>query len=176
MPKFQTKVDPNGAEFRRNATASRALVEQLRRTLDEVEAGGSEEARARHLERNKLPVRTRIAKLLDPDTPFLEIGKLAAHGVYDVALPGRGTFDTISEIQDKAKETKTVFLTGYLSDVFIEHALAIGAYGYLMKGEPTGNLIDALRRIKRLQDLHAVRRKGGDGNNVEEAVGVRQEA
>jgi DNA-binding NarL/FixJ family response regulator len=67
--------------------------------------------------------------------------------VYDVALPGRGTFDTISEIQDKAKETKTVFLTGYLSDVFIEHALAIGAYGYLMKGEPTGNLIDALRRI-----------------------------
>jgi small subunit ribosomal protein S5 len=38
--------------------------------------------------------------------------------------------------------------------------------------------IDALRRIKRLQDLHAVRRKGADGsnNNVEETVGARQEA
>src|SRR5690348_9759370 len=90
MPKFQTKVDPNGAEFRRNAATNRALVEQLRRTLDEVEAGGSEEARARHAERNKLPVRTRIAKLLDADTPFLEIGKLAAHGVYDVPLPAAG--------------------------------------------------------------------------------------
>jgi small subunit ribosomal protein S5 len=38
--------------------------------------------------------------------------------------------------------------------------------------------IDALRRIKRLQDLHAVRRKGGDGagSPVEETVGARQEA
>jgi 3-methylcrotonyl-CoA carboxylase beta subunit len=90
MPKFQTKVDPNATEFRRNAAANRALVEQLARTLDEVEAGGSEEARARHLERRKLPVRTRIAKLLDPDTPWLEIGKLAAHGVYDVPLPAAG--------------------------------------------------------------------------------------
>jgi 3-methylcrotonyl-CoA carboxylase beta subunit len=90
MPKFQTKVDPGGAEFRRNAAANRALVDQLRRTLDEVEAGGSEEARARHLERNKLPVRTRIAKLLDPGTPWLEVGKLAAHGVYDVPLPAAG--------------------------------------------------------------------------------------
>jgi len=35
--------------------------------------------------------------------------------------------------------------------------------------------IDALRRIKRLQDLHAARRRG-DGVVVEEAVGARQEA
>ncbi|HEY3518641.1 MAG TPA: carboxyl transferase domain-containing protein, partial [Gammaproteobacteria bacterium] len=90
MPKLQTKVDPGGAEFRRNAATNRSLAEQLRRTLDEVEAGGSEEARARHLERDKLPVRTRVAKLLDPGTPWLEIGKLAAHGVYDVPLPAAG--------------------------------------------------------------------------------------
>jgi small subunit ribosomal protein S5 len=37
--------------------------------------------------------------------------------------------------------------------------------------------IDALRRIKRLQDLHAARRRGGgDGNLAEETVGARQEA
>ena len=36
---------------------------------------------------------------------------------------------------------------------------------------------DALRRIKRLQDLHAARRKGGtDGGGVEETAGARQEA
>ena len=90
MPKLPTKVDPAGAEFRRNAATNRALAVELRRTLAEVDAGGSEEARARHLERRKLPVRTRIAKLLDPDTPWLEIGKLAAHGVYDVPLPAAG--------------------------------------------------------------------------------------
>ena len=34
MPKLQTKVDPAGAEFRRNAAANRGLVEQLHRTRD----------------------------------------------------------------------------------------------------------------------------------------------
>ena len=36
--------------------------------------------------------------------------------------------------------------------------------------------IDALRRIKRLQDLHAARRRGGDGDAAEEAAGAKQEA
>ena len=36
--------------------------------------------------------------------------------------------------------------------------------------------IDALRRIKRLQDLHAARRRGNDGNLAEETAGARQEA
>ena len=36
--------------------------------------------------------------------------------------------------------------------------------------------IDALRRIKRLQDLHAARRRGGEGSLVEETVGAKQEA
>ena len=36
--------------------------------------------------------------------------------------------------------------------------------------------IDALRRIKRLQDLHAARRRGGDSNMVEETAGAKQEA
>jgi small subunit ribosomal protein S5 len=36
--------------------------------------------------------------------------------------------------------------------------------------------LDALRQIKRLQDLHAARRRGGDGAAAEEAAGGRQEA
>jgi len=36
--------------------------------------------------------------------------------------------------------------------------------------------IDALRRIKRLRDLHTARRRGGDGAMAEEAAGVQQEA
>ncbi len=36
--------------------------------------------------------------------------------------------------------------------------------------------IDALRRIKRLQDLHAARRRSNDSNVTEEAAGARQEA
>ena len=36
--------------------------------------------------------------------------------------------------------------------------------------------LDALRQIKRLLDLHAERRRGGDGAPVEEAAGGKQEA
>jgi 3-methylcrotonyl-CoA carboxylase beta subunit len=90
MAAFATKIDTASDEFGRNAAANRALVERLRRLSAEVESGGSERARAKHRERNKLPVRIRIAKLLDPDTPWLEIGKLAAHDVYDAALPAAG--------------------------------------------------------------------------------------
>ncbi len=52
-------------------------------------AGGGEEAVRRHREQGKLLVRERIEKLLDPGSPFLEIGALAAYGLYDGAGPGR---------------------------------------------------------------------------------------
>jgi 3-methylcrotonyl-CoA carboxylase beta subunit len=90
MAVFETKIDSSSEEFRRNATANRALAERLRKLAAEIETGGSERARAKHRERHKLPARTRVAKLLDPDTPWLEIGKLAAHEVYDSALPAAG--------------------------------------------------------------------------------------
>jgi 3-methylcrotonyl-CoA carboxylase beta subunit len=90
MPVFETKIAPNSEEFRRNAAANRGLAERLRKLAAEVEAGGPERAHAKHRERNKLPVRTRIAKLLDANTPWLEIGKLAAHEVYESPLPAAG--------------------------------------------------------------------------------------
>jgi 3-methylcrotonyl-CoA carboxylase beta subunit len=99
MAVFETKVDPKSEDFRRNAAANRALAERLRRLAAEVEVGGSAQARARHEGRGKLPARTRIAKLLDPGTPWLEIGKLAAHEVYDTALPGAGLICGVGTIR-----------------------------------------------------------------------------
>ncbi|HUQ53172.1 MAG TPA: carboxyl transferase domain-containing protein, partial [Gammaproteobacteria bacterium] len=90
MGVFESKIDSSSEEFRKNAAANRALAERLRKLAAEVETGGSERARARHRERGKLPVRARVAKLLDPNTPWLEIGKFAAHEVYDSALPAAG--------------------------------------------------------------------------------------
>ncbi|UOA17197.1 carboxyl transferase domain-containing protein [Sulfitobacter dubius] len=50
-------------------------------------AGGSEASQKRHTERGKLPVRERISRLLDPGTPFQEIGQLAAADLYNGAVP-----------------------------------------------------------------------------------------
>ncbi|MBO9522759.1 MAG: methylcrotonoyl-CoA carboxylase [Nocardioidaceae bacterium] len=60
----------------------KVLVDELRERLALVRQGGSERARAKHLERGKLLARDRIDALLDPGSPFLELSALAAYGMY----------------------------------------------------------------------------------------------
>src|SRR5690554_6232511 len=98
MTVFRTKVDPSADDFQRNAEINRGLAEELRRLADEIRLGGSESARARHAERGKLPVRERIARLIDPGSPWLEIGLLAAHEVYDDPLPAAGLVAGIGRV------------------------------------------------------------------------------
>ncbi|MFZ4602251.1 MAG: carboxyl transferase domain-containing protein [Caulobacterales bacterium] len=61
----------------------RALVDDLKARTALAALGGSEEARARHVARGKLLPRERVERLLDPGAPFLEIGALAANGMYE---------------------------------------------------------------------------------------------
>lgn len=67
--------------------------------------------------------------------------------ILDVELPGRGVFEMAAEIRARQKSTSVVFLTGYCSDVFIEHALRTKANGYLIKGEPIDVLLDSILRV-----------------------------
>jgi 3-methylcrotonyl-CoA carboxylase beta subunit len=69
----------------------RALAAGLRARLARAREGGSPEARRRHVERGRLLVRERVERLLDPGTPFLELGALVAEDVYgDGATPAAG--------------------------------------------------------------------------------------
>lgn len=67
--------------------AMQQLIERLRTDLEAVRAGGSAAAVKRHLSRGKWLARDRVRALLDEATPFLEIGSLCAHEVYDSPLP-----------------------------------------------------------------------------------------
>lgn len=82
MSKLETKLNARSADFQANAAAMRALVDDLHAQFAKVEAGGGEAARAKHTARGKLLPRDRVAELLDPGTPFLEIAPLAACGMY----------------------------------------------------------------------------------------------
>ncbi len=66
------------------------LIDELERRLVRARAGGGERARARHVERGKLPVRDRVERLCDPGTPFLELSPLAAEDLYDGVAPAAG--------------------------------------------------------------------------------------
>ena len=87
---LQTQLNPRAADFQANAAAMRALVDDLRAQVDKVAQGGGEAARAKHVARGKLLPRERVAQLLDPGTPFLEIAPLAALHMYGDAAPGAG--------------------------------------------------------------------------------------
>jgi 3-methylcrotonyl-CoA carboxylase beta subunit len=98
---LQSKLDPASEEFEANVAANRKLAAELRALQAEIEAGGPEPARLRHLERGKLPVRERIGALLDAGAPFLEIGKLAAHRVYAEPAPAAGIVCGVGRIHDR---------------------------------------------------------------------------
>lgn len=60
--------------------------------------GGGEKSRARHLSRGKMLPRDRVANLLDPGSPFLEIGATAAHGMYGDGAPAAGVIAGIGKV------------------------------------------------------------------------------
>ena len=55
------------------------LIAEMEKLLEEATQGGGPEHTERLRGRGKLPVRERVALLLDPDSPFLEIGPLAGY-------------------------------------------------------------------------------------------------
>ena len=90
MPVLRTTIDRRCKDFLRNGEAMAALVADLRATLAGIRDGGNAGAREKHLARGKLLARDRIARLIDPASPFLELSALAAHGVYDDPVPAAG--------------------------------------------------------------------------------------
>jgi 3-methylcrotonyl-CoA carboxylase beta subunit len=98
MPTISSKIDPSSPEFAANAEHHRGLAEELRALTAQVAMGGSERARDKHTARGKLLVRDRIARLLDPGSPFLEVCGLAAHGMYDGDAPCAGLVTGIGRI------------------------------------------------------------------------------
>ena len=98
MAVLASGVDPRLASFADNRDSTRALVEDLRSRLAMVGRGGSEETRARHVARGKLLVRDRIDLLLDPGSPFLEVGAMAAYGMYGDEVPSASIVTGIGRI------------------------------------------------------------------------------
>ncbi len=101
MLKLATKINPDAPEFHGNAKAMRALVGDLRAKVGVIAKGGSERSRERHLARGKLLSRERVERLLDPGTPFLEIGQFAAYEVYEDNVPAAGMIAGIGRVSGR---------------------------------------------------------------------------
>ena len=98
MNVLETRIDRNGAEYSANEAVNRTLAAELRELAARVREGGPAAARTQHESRDKLLVRDRIDRLLDPGSPFLEIGQLAGHNLYDDWIPSGGLVAGIGRV------------------------------------------------------------------------------
>ncbi|MFO1149123.1 MAG: carboxyl transferase domain-containing protein [Alsobacter sp.] len=101
MAVLTSSVDPRSAAFQEQAVLWRALADDLRAKRAEAAAGGPAKARERHLARGKLLPRERVTRLLDLGSPFLEIGALAAHGLYDGGIHGAGLIAGVGRVEGR---------------------------------------------------------------------------
>jgi acetyl-CoA carboxylase carboxyltransferase component len=98
---LESQIDVRSAEFQENAARMNGLLAELRERLKQARDGGGPEAVKRHRDQGKLLARERIEKLLDPQTPFLEIGALAGFGLYDGAAPSAGIVTGIGRVRGR---------------------------------------------------------------------------
>ena len=99
MQVLKSFIDTRAEDFRVNRSATNALVADLREKAVAVSAGGGADAQAKHLARGKLLPRERIERLLDPGAPFLEIGQMAAWGLYGGDAPCAGLIAGVGRVQ-----------------------------------------------------------------------------
>ncbi|PEQ14248.1 methylcrotonoyl-CoA carboxylase [Novosphingobium sp. PC22D] len=100
-PVLQTSIQPDSPEAQARAAHNRALAEELRQRVAEAALGGPAKSRERHVSRGKLLPRERVERLVDPGSPLLELGQLAANGLYGEDIPGAGLITAIGEVSGR---------------------------------------------------------------------------
>jgi 3-methylcrotonyl-CoA carboxylase beta subunit len=98
---LSTAIDTASESFRLNDAHNRSLAATLRAKIATTALGGSEAHRERHVARGKLLPRDRVHQLLDAGSPFLEIGALAANGMYGDEAPGAGIIAGIGRVSGR---------------------------------------------------------------------------
>lgn len=100
-PVLSTQYNPEDPASHKRVAHNRALNDTLRVRVAEAALGGNEKSRERHTSRGKLLPRERVERLLDPGSPFLEIGQLAANDLYEGEVPGAGLICGIGRVSGR---------------------------------------------------------------------------
>jgi 3-methylcrotonyl-CoA carboxylase beta subunit/propionyl-CoA carboxylase len=101
MEILPSRVQVASDQYRQNHQRMTALLTEWRDRTARIREGGGPRYVERHRQQGKLPVRERIARLIDPDTPFLELSALAAWGMYDDDAPSAGVVTGIGRVSGR---------------------------------------------------------------------------
>jgi 3-methylcrotonyl-CoA carboxylase beta subunit len=100
-PILSTLYNADDPATQANAAHNRSLRDDLWAKVAKAALGGDEKSRDRHVSRGKLLPRDRVERLLDPGSPLLEIGQLAANGLYNDEVPGAGIITAIGRVSGR---------------------------------------------------------------------------
>ena len=108
MEILSSSINSSSSDFQQNSQHHKNLSNELKERLARVHEGGGEKYRKRQEEQGKLFVRERIERLLDPNSPFLELSTLAAWDMYEdqtsgdtQAAPGAGLVTGIGRVSGR---------------------------------------------------------------------------
>ncbi|AWI83835.1 methylcrotonoyl-CoA carboxylase [Alloyangia pacifica] len=99
--KLQSQAIPSSEAFKANRAGHLEALRVIEQAAAQAAAGGGQRARERHVSRGKMLPRERVANLLDPGAPFLEIGATAAHGIYGGDAPCAGVIAGIGRVMGR---------------------------------------------------------------------------
>src|SRR6202167_6572263 len=101
MARLKSALTTKSGEGEANAAEWRRLVDELNLRRRAAAIGGSARSRERHVGRGKLLARERVARLIDPGSPFLEIAPLAAFGMYEGDVHSAGLIAGVGAIEGR---------------------------------------------------------------------------
>lgn len=101
MTVLSSSINTTSDGYQQNHQAMEELVSALREKVQQVKECGGEKAVAKHKSRNKLLARERIDRLIDPNSPFLELSQLAADGLYDAVVPSAGIVTGVGRVNGR---------------------------------------------------------------------------
>lgn len=65
----------------------------------------------------------------------------------DLVMPGLGGLEIARQIRERGFHTRTLILTMYSDETFVQEALKIGVYGYILKGGSPLEILEALDQV-----------------------------
>jgi 3-methylcrotonyl-CoA carboxylase beta subunit len=98
-----TNIKASSPRFERNAHAVTELVARLRMDEEQIQQGGGPKAIESQHAKGRMTARERIERLIDPGTPFFELGAYSAWGMYEDwgGAPSAGVVTGLARVQGR---------------------------------------------------------------------------
>jgi len=96
----ETKVHRNSPDYEKNTRRMVDLVTEIKNQEIDIQQGGGPKAIESQHKKGRLTARERIAKLIDPHSPFFELGIYAAYEMYEEwgGAPAAGTVTGLGRV------------------------------------------------------------------------------